>query len=336
MYKLNTYENGNYTVDIFEDGTKVRYNNGENFSPLFAESADVKITDYCDLNCKYCHEKSTEDGLHGDLDLLYSIVKHNKPGTELALGGGNPLSHPELYTKLQRISKLGIILNMTVNQEHLLNVKYFELLISLLENKIITAVGISITDNVERVKEQLIKLHSITNNIVFHVIIGVNNLSVLDNLKTIKSNFKVLILGYKSFGRGTNYYNIRPTSIDNNIKHWYKYLAKYIGNDNIISFDNLAIVQLNVKRYFTKEEWNEFFMGNDGEYTFYIDLVNKQFAKSSTANTRFALLDNMQSMFRYLIEDANKYIYIPYTSSEILRLVYDLESDRLARDTLSV
>lgn len=34
----------------------------------------------------------------------------------------------------------------------------------------------------------------------------------------------------------------------------------------------------------TDEEWNEFYMGDDGTMTYYIDMVERKFARSSTAS----------------------------------------------------
>ena len=34
----------------------------------------------------------------------------------------------------------------------------------------------------------------------------------------------------------------------------------------------------------SKEEWDEFYMGDDGTMTYYIDMVDRKFARSSTAN----------------------------------------------------
>ena len=95
---IHTYKNGNYFVSIFDDGSKVRYTNEDEFNAMFPESIDMKITNYCDNNCPMCHELSNKDGKHAKLDspFLNTLVK----GTELAIGGGNPLSHPELETFL--------------------------------------------------------------------------------------------------------------------------------------------------------------------------------------------------------------------------------------------
>ncbi len=35
-----------------------------------------------------------------------------------------------------------------------------------------------------------------------------------------------------------------------------------------------------------QRDWDAFYMGNDGEYTFYIDAVKQEFAINSTTKTR--------------------------------------------------
>ena len=60
MKLLTKYQNGNYTVRLFNDGTKIRMNNLDNFTPAFAESMDVTITEKCNGGCKYCFFKDVE------------------------------------------------------------------------------------------------------------------------------------------------------------------------------------------------------------------------------------------------------------------------------------
>ena len=70
---------------------------------------------------------------------------------------------------------------------------------------------------------------------------------------------------------------------------------------DVVSFDNLALKQLEVKRLLTEDEWNEFFMGDDGSHTMYIDCINKQYARSSTAPIEDRqLLDDIKPMFDYI------------------------------------
>ena len=43
---LSKYRNGNYNVAIFDDGTKIRYNNLDCLVLEFVESMDMKISKY--------------------------------------------------------------------------------------------------------------------------------------------------------------------------------------------------------------------------------------------------------------------------------------------------
>jgi hypothetical protein len=65
----------------------------------------------------------------------------------------------------------------------------------------------------------------------------------------------------------------------------------------VLSFDNLAIDQLNVKSLMSEEEWAEFYMGDDGGYTMYIDMVEGNYGQSSTSVERFNFLNTINDMF---------------------------------------
>lgn len=60
MKLLAKYKNGNYTVRLFDDGTKIRMNDLDNLTPSFAESMDVTITEKCNGGCQYCFSEDTE------------------------------------------------------------------------------------------------------------------------------------------------------------------------------------------------------------------------------------------------------------------------------------
>ena len=132
---------------------------------------------------------------------------------------------------------------------------------------------------------------------MIHVINGI--LSESDVKKLENNNLKMLILGYKHLRRGDDYFAADQTEIENK-QHWlYENLENIADRFKVISFDNLAIEQLQVKRLLTDEEWNEFYMGDDSEFTYYIDMVERKFAKNSTAPTdqRYDLLDSTDDMF---------------------------------------
>ena len=119
------------------------------------------------------------------------------------------------------------------------------------------------------------------------------------------NNIKVLILGYKEFGRGINFIKSERQKIERNKKDLYNVLPNMLDHYSVISFDNLAIKQLNAKRLMTKEKWKEFYMGDDGQFTMYIDLVNKKFAKNSISNIRYNITNNIIDMFNIVRRESN-------------------------------
>ncbi len=275
MTTINTYRNGNTTVTLMSDGTKIREYEGV---PLVVhpESIDVKITDYCTMNCQYCHESSTKDGVHGDLRKLLEIVEPLPAGVELAIGGGNPLDHPDLIPFLQTLKGRGIVANLTVNQGHLKT--FQEMLVYLIKDDLVKGVGISITSNNFTYVKPLLE---ISDNIVYHIIAGVNKVDDMDKLIAL-GKCKVLILGYKHFGFGVNFHS---AAVENEIRRWYIHLPKYLGKC-VVSFDNLAIEQLDVKRLFTNKGWEKFYMGDDFCFTMYIDAVKQNYAPTSRSSDR--------------------------------------------------
>jgi len=266
------YVNGNINVELFDDGTKIRTYT-DNPAPEFPESIDVKITNFCDQCCPYCHEQSDSMGDHGDLDRLFNIISPLPSGIELAIGGGNPLAHPDLIDLLVRLKEKGFIANITVNQNHLH--KDVKLVNDLINQKLVYGVGVSIVNsNLDNIK--------LSDNTVFHLIAGINDVKIIDELLKLYKIPKILVLGYKRFGRGSNYYN---EMIEENINTWYRNISRYIGKC-ILCFDNLAITQLNIKRLFTNQGWDLFYMGDDFQFSMYLDAVKGQYATSSRSSDR--------------------------------------------------
>lgn len=288
MNLLGRYTNGNYHVHIFDDGTKIRENDLNNLTPSFPENIDLKITDYCDRGCLFCHENSTTKGIHGDI-LNQEFIDTIQPFTELALGGGNPLDHPDLIEFLKKLRSKNILANITVNQKHFIdNKKYVDFLVS---EKLIYGLGVSVTE----VTDELLDLLKENPNIVVHVIYGV--ITEEEFKKLYDNNLKVLILGYKIFRRGEIWLSRKEEEFSANSKWLFDELGEATKRFKVVSFDNLAIRQLEVKRLMSESDWNNFYMGDDGQYTMYIDMVKKEFASSSTSTNRQLILDNIEDMF---------------------------------------
>lgn len=290
MELLGRYINGNFKTTILSDGTKIRETEDNEFVPAFAENMDIKICNFCDMGCPFCHEGSTTDGKFGDI-LNEEFINTLHPYQEVALGGGDATSHPDLIPFLQKLKDRKVIVNMTVNQIHF--EKKQELIRKLVDEKLIYGLGVSLVNPTEKFIE-LIKKYP---NAVIHVINGVLKPSDVEALEN--NDLKMLILGYKHLRRGDDFYSEDHENIVVKQNWLYENLADIIEKFKVVSFDNLAIDQLNVRRLMSDDEWNEFYMGDDSEFTYFIDMVERKFAKSSTAsmNQRFTLLDSTDDMF---------------------------------------
>ncbi len=291
MKRFVRYQNGNYTVTIdTQTGTKIRENDLDFFRADFPESMDIKITNRCDMGCPQCHENSTKDGLHGDI-MSEGFIDRLHPYTELAIGGGNPLEHPDLVPFLEKCKSLKLIPSMTVNQFHFMKNQSF--LKSLVDQHLIYGLGISLT----HITEEFVETVKEFPNAVIHVINGIVHPTQLESIAN--NGFKILILGYKEFRRGEVMYQHQSVAIEQLKQMLYDRLPEIIkdGWFEVVSFDNLAIKQLDAQRLMSAEDWEQFYMGDDGSATMYVDMVNREFAKSSTSTERYPLEDDIITMF---------------------------------------
>lgn len=282
---LARYANGNYNVKLYDDGTKVRFGKADVLQSEFPENIDIKITDYCDAGCAFCHENSTKEGAHGKL-LNLPFLDTLRPGTELAIGGGNPLDHPDLDQFLQDCKARGIVANLTVNSAHL--VANFDRLRRFLDEGLVYGLGISVNS----FNAYAFSFAQTYKNVVLHVINGVITYPALSAYR--HPNVKVLILGYKMFRRGIAAYSPRTETRKQDLSDTLEDILKMF---HTVSFDNLAIEQLQPQRFMTENEWNTFYMGDDGQYTMYIDVVKQEFARNSIAEKRYPLTDDIVPMF---------------------------------------
>ena len=295
MEVLGRYINGNYRVVIMDDGTKIRETEDDEFIAAFPENIDIKITNHCDMNCPMCHENSYDGGHHGDI-MNAKFIDTLHPYTELAIGGGNALAHPDLIQFLNKLKARRIIPNLTVNQTHFMREQ--KLIRKLVDNELIYGIGVSFNS----ATQEFIDTIKQYKNAVVHVINGVVTYGQMEFLAD--NDLKVLILGYKDFRRGTNYKQTAGAYIEANQINLKTYLKDFIPRFKVLSFDNLAIEQLNVRSLMSDEQWGEFYMGDDGLFTMYIDMVTETFAKNSVAalDKRYKLLNSIDEMFAKIKE----------------------------------
>jgi len=293
MEKIGSYVNGNTIVSIFDDGTKCRYYKDDQVAiPLFPESIDLKITNMCNVGCAMCAECSTPDGKHADLN--HPILDSLRPYTELAIGGGNPLDHPYLFEFLKNMHNKKVICNITVNQKTF--VENLGFLHMLSDFGYIHGLGVSIPEAPSYYTIDKLKYFP---NAAVHTIAGCTPAVTYKSL--FDRNLNLLILGYKNKGRGVGYMKAGSSEILHNMYE----LEKLLKNDMLshfkaVAFDNLAIDELCLENWIPQEQFNKLYMGDDGEFTMYIDLVNQTYGKSSMHELHPIDSDNIDGLFANL------------------------------------
>lgn len=274
------YRNGGYLVTLMPDGTKIREQLSDD-PPRFAETMDLKITDHCDLACLYCHENSTRRGRHGDIAVILDLLAPLPAGSEIAIGGGDPLSHPDFELLVLTLRDRGIIANVTVNGGHLTG--YRKQLEALIVAGAVHGVGVSLNGAVPEWDYE---------HAILHMIAGVNSPALLDG----QPRRKILVLGYKEHGRGVRFHDRHADLIASGISQWRRELA-WIAREHHVSFDTLAIQQLEPRRLFRSQDLYDLrFMGEEGTFSMYVDGVAQTFGLASYAAERWSWT-NLQAMF---------------------------------------
>ena len=272
-----TYKNGTYHVEQLRDGTKILKDESGQFKADFPDNLDVKITNYCDVGCNFCYEDSGKKGLHCEANTLLGKLSDLPAGIEVTLGGGNPISHPRIIDIIRELSKeQGKLVSLTINQRSI----DLELIFKCIESGL-RAIGISPTPGIN---QSLIVLdEALPIPVVYHFILGIHPLEQIE--KYLLHGKKILILGYKYVGRGRN--NIPQ------IKEWIQGIKRFKHRLSFqddypetagMSFDNLAIHQLNLRTSFTTPDWEHFYLGDDGSCSMYIDAVEGTYSESSTVS----------------------------------------------------
>ena len=264
-----------HKITIKSDGTRIDIGEGRYDFPL---SIDLKITNYCTVGCPWCHESSGPSGKHAPGKLIIEKLSGLPKTTEIAIGGGNPLEHPELQ---EIINSLGCIVNMTVRDTDLDKYKL---------PSGISGLGISITPGNTPPK-------IIPENSVAHLILGINTLEDYERIKKVIP--RVLWLGFKVWGRNRN--NPLP-----DLSEYRKAIVRdlYLGRNGILAFDNLALSQLNLKSAFLKSEWEKFYLGSEFTSSMYVDAVQGVFSGYSTSPDRVSWDDiDLITYFRNYAKD---------------------------------
>lgn len=293
---LYKYKNGNADVTIYNDGTRICETEDDEFVFDTVMNIDINCTNRCLRGCKFCYNGSSPDGENApsrNFKFLDSMI----PGTEVSLSTGSLKEFPLFSTILIMCANRGIIANATFNQDEF--VENFEQIKHWQDMGWLHGIGISYSHADIRLAECMKQV----KNTVLHVINGIFTKEhaswIVKNIK----NPKILILGYKDRSRGIGYHQNNMDVISKNQKWLYDNLKRLMHQVYVISFDNSALRQLDVKRLLSDEDWESFYQGSDdnGESgSMYIDAVKGKFARNSISDVQYDLTNDVKEMFNII------------------------------------
>lgn len=273
------YSNGNALISIEDNGTRV-IQFEDKLQLDYPLNIDIRVSTRCAFGynpntnkafCSFCHESARTDGVECDYTKLQSKLIGLPRGIELAVGS-NELTD-NLIGFLQWATNQGYIVNLTVNQGHIK--RDAEKLKYCIDNNLVKGIGISYRSTLFWDIPEFILNYPHT---IFHVIAGIDSFQDVFDLAS-KGVKKVLVLGEKDFGFNKGKVNLL------NYKHklWFWWITKLFGVFEVVSFDNLALEQLKVQRFFEDKHWAVF---NQGEHSMYINAVDGYFAPSSRSDDK--------------------------------------------------
>lgn len=277
--EIANYSNGNADVKLYEDGTRVIEYNGE-LKLEMCLNIDIRVSSKCAFGynpktgkafCDFCHESARTDGEECDYENLKEKLIGLPRGIELAIGANNITLNLVGFISWCKLN--GYIVNLTVNQGHVKRDSSH--LYTLIDQQLIKGLGVSYRSSLKWDIPDFILNYK---NTVFHVIAGIDCVDDVLSLKD-KGVKKVLVLGEKNFGFNEGKVDLTTR----NHREWYWWVGKMFDTFDVTSFDNLALEQLNMKRFFSDENWDIF---NQGEHSFYLNAVEQYFAPSSRSNVK--------------------------------------------------
>lgn len=278
-----------------QDGTKIHlFDTPINFDTYIAsapELVDIKLTDWCDLACKFCYQDSTKKGLHAPLAAIKAIIDDlSHAGVfEVALGGGEPMSHPNFGEILDYCRTKNIVPNFTTRNYKALATPEFKAYADKCGS-----IGISIAtpDDVSDLMQYDDKITA--QNCSLQVAMGAQSpgdfASMLTLLEETRSFSGVILLGYKDTGRGHRAKGNRwyePDRVDgddaiamfktfqNNrrrIHKWGPFMTLSMDTEMVRSTETF-LAKHGIKA--------ELYMKNEGRVSCYIDAVAMTIAPSS-------------------------------------------------------
>lgn len=193
-----------------ETGITFRWGRSFDDNPIFApipELADISISNRCSKGCSFCYKDSTPKGHLMTYDEYCQVLdslcsRDNCTVFQVAIGGGEPLEHPDFFMIVEETVKRGIILNFTTNGQLLTPKVYAKL-----KGKVgAMAISASSIKEIELIKPMLkgndgikVNIHYVLSTDSIQDAVGIVNGEYNNLLNGINA---VVFLTFKPAGRG--------------------------------------------------------------------------------------------------------------------------------------
>lgn len=264
---FNTYSGAKVTLSFEDDPTPRR-------TSEVPELIDLKITEVCPFGCPYCYQSSTHQGHHADGvgSWLYAFQKAGV--FEVAIGGGEPTTHPEFKDILESTERDLQINFSTRNLDWIL---YNADLIK--RTRAYFAFSVGGNSIGEKAIQQIKKAE--LNFSVQYVMTTMPDRHFEDLIKFCqKSDIPLILLGYKNTGRGATAPKLRDTDIAKQLSDDWIEIIKDEGH--FIGIDTALAQKVPIGTF------PEYMLRRtEGTHSMYIDAVTNRAGVSSYTEQPF-------------------------------------------------
>lgn len=204
-----------FIIQDNSSGNKIRLSfNSENSTKKssFPELVDLKITDHCDYGCTFCYQSSTKKGIHGTDENISKAIKmlSNSGAMEIAIGGGEPTSHPSLLNILREIRQHNMLACFTTKNFNLHEHTNFKEIVETSNSIAFSCNSIAEIEKVQIIKNAMQifdydKRPKVYIQMIPELMSDLNFDNALMYISNEFYNTPVTLLGYKDFGFGEKY-----------------------------------------------------------------------------------------------------------------------------------
>lgn len=232
-----------------QTGLTMRWGKTIKDNPIWApvpELADISISNHCSKGCSYCYRKSTRNNEFMRVEQYCQVldsINHPQYGNvfQVAIGGGEPLEHPNFLAIIDATLQRKIVPNFTTNGIFLSSE-----ICNALSGKVgAVALSIDKISDLQRDKIKMLRKYNIRTNI--HYVLSIQNINEAIDIvrgkytRDLEGINAIIFLTYKPAGRAKQEYVLYPSEA---LQHFIQLVCTYTNKDLKIGFDACFVPNL--------------------------------------------------------------------------------------------